>query len=161
MRLYDIRGEIRALLDSTDDGELTPENLARLDELNLSLDNKIDNCCALLREWESTIAARQAEIDRLKMGIETHKNNVARLKEYMRDNLAQLDIKKHETALFTVRRQASPPAAKCQIDPVELDFMYRRTTITPDNAAAIDHWKQTGQAPEGFVITVSEHIRIS
>jgi hypothetical protein len=161
MRLYDIRGEIRALLDSTDDGELTPEQLARLDELNLSLDAKIDNCCCLLREWESAIAARQAEIDRLKMGIETRRNNVTQLKEYMRDNLAQLNIKKHETALFCVRVQSNPPSAKPNVPVEELPDEFIRIKKEPNNAAAIDYYKSHGTAPRGFDVQIGSHLRVT
>lgn len=159
-KLYELTAGIRALLDSSDDGELTPEQLAQFDALGLAMDAKIDGCCGLVREWESIIAARQAEIDRLKMGIQTRDNNIRRMKEYLRDALLTVSEKKHETPLFTIWRQKSPPAVTCEVDPSTLPAEFQRVTITPDNKKALETWKATGEAPRGFDVTQNEHLRI-
>lgn len=159
-KLYELSHDIRALLDSSDDGELTPEQLERFDALGLALDAKIDGCCGLIREWESIIAARQAEIDRLKMGIQTRENNIRRMKEYLRDALLTVNQKKHETPLFTIWRQNSPPAITCEVDVGKLTPDFTRVTVVPDNKKALEQWKATGYAPFGFDVTQSEHLRI-
>lgn len=160
-KLYEITGSIRELLGTLDQGELSDEQLAALDALGLELSAKIDGCCGLIAEWSSVIAARQAEIDRLKAGIDTKQNAIKRLKEYLKLNLETLGVRKHETAIWSVRTQANPPSAKCTLPVDELTDDFTRTKKEPNNAAAIDYWKSNGIAPRGFEISVSSHLRIT
>ena len=160
MRLYEIAGELRRLVDSSLDGELAPEQVAQLDALGLALDAKVDGCCGLIREWEAEIAARQAEIDRLKVGIAVRQNCVRRLKDYLRESLSTIDQKRHQTALFTIWRQANPTCADCVTDPAQLDSEYQRIKIEADCQAAHAYWKEHGECPRGFEIKQGEHLRI-
>lgn len=157
MKLYEITTELRAILDAE---ELTDEQVASLESLGLALDAKVDGCCGLIREWEAVIAARRAEIDRLEAGLRTRENSIKRLKEYLRSSLEAIGEKKHETKLFTIRRQTNPPSAKCVVDPALLPGDLKRVKYEPDNKSAIERWKATGASPDGFEISVSEHLRI-
>jgi len=160
MRLYEIAGELRRLIDSSVDGEMSPEQVAQLDTLGLALDAKVDGCCGLIREWEAEITARQAEIDRLRVGIATRENCIRRLKDYLRDSLATLDQRKHQTALFAIWRQANPISAQCTAEPEQLDPEYQRTKIEANCQAALTYWKTKGECPRGFEIKQGEHLRI-
>ena len=160
MRLYEIANELRHLIDSSVDGELSPEQMAQLDALGLALDDKVNGCCGLIREWESEITARQAEIDRLKLGIAVREISIRRLKNYLRDSLATIDQKSHQTALFAIWRQANPTSAQCVAEPAELNPEYQRTKIEANCQAALAYWKVHGECPRGFEIKQGEHLRI-
>jgi Gp157 protein len=160
MRLYEIAGELRRLVECCVDGELSPEQCAQLEALGLALDAKVDGCCGLIREWEAEIAARQAEIDRLKLGIATRQNSIRRLKDYMRDSLTTINQQRHQTALFTVWRQANPTSANCVGEPEQLDRAYQRIKIEADCQAALAYWKEHNECPRGFEIKQGEHLRI-
>lgn len=162
MKLYELTQAIRDALDTSDDGELTDEQMNTLESLNLALDEKINSCCGLVREWEATNAAKQAEIDRLRAGMETKSNNVKRLKAYMQQCMEAIGTTKIETPIFKVRIQKNPPS--CDLDgtiPVEmLDKKYQRIKYEPDRKAAIEAWKESGKAPLGFSVNVGSHLRI-
>lgn len=161
MRLYEISRDIRQVLDFLDSGELTDEQTASLETLGLSFDSKVDSCCGLIREWESYIVVRESEIDRLKAGIDSYRNAIRRLKDYLKTNLETIGESKHETALFTIRTQANPPGCDCiEPDVTKLDPKYIRTKQEPDKTAALDEWKRTGTAPNGFEIRKGSHLRI-
>lgn len=162
MKLYELTNSIRETLDAGDDGELTDAQLETLETLGIQLDEKIDGCCSLVREWEAMNAAKQAEIDRLRAGMDMKAGNVKRLKAYMQRCLESIGATKHETPIFKVRVQKNPPS--CDLDgtiPAELlDKKYQRIKYEPDRKAAIEAYKADGIAPRGFVVTVGSHLRI-
>lgn len=161
LKLYEITNRIRDLLEATSaDGELGEFALASLDRLNLAMSEKIDAICGLIREWEAFVSVREAERMRLLEGIGTYKRNIVGLKEYLRRTLLELGTHRYDTPLFKMWRQASPPAAKCQVDPATLPDGLRRVTVEPDVRAALEQWKATGEAPTGFTIEQGEHLRI-
>lgn len=160
MTLYEITDQIRACLDTIDGGELTDEQLVNLETYGLNLDTKIDSCCGLIREWESFVAVRNAEIDRLRAGIDTYQNSIKRLKDYMKKALETIGQSKHETALFKTWIQKSSPSASFDGAPESLPAEFKRVKVEPDNKAAIEAWKANTPLPVGFAVQQSTHLRI-
>lgn len=160
-RLYDIAAEIRSALEAADDGgELGPAELAALDGLGLGLDSKVNAYCALIREWESFVAVRKAEVERLRKGVAAHEANIRRLKEHLRAGLEVAGIARHETALHKVWRQRSPASVRfVGADPAALPAEFKRVTVEPHLGQALEHYRATGAAPAGFVVEQAEHLR--
>ncbi len=160
-KLYEITNELSGLLDPVD-GELTDEAIAQIDALGMDLDAKINGVCGLIAQWKSEVAARQAEIDRLRAGIESRENRGKRIKQYLQDCLAMLGERKHATAIWTCWVQKNPPSAKLDesLTPQMLDAQFQRVKYEPDNRAAIEYWKENGIAPTGFIVEQSESLRV-
>lgn len=163
LKLYEIPSEIRRIMETGSDpetGELTDAAIMELDAIQMNLETKADGVCAIVREELSLESAVTAEIDRLRKMQVAHASRAARLKEYLKLTLEATGQKKLEMARFKVRIQANPPAASCVIDPKDLPDEFKWVRVEPDNRAAIDAWKKTGQAPEGFEIRQGTHLRI-
>ena len=160
--LYTLHAEVRNILAAVEDGggELTDELLARIDAITGSIESTLDAYGALVREAESRVAARQAEIDRLAAANKTDANAARRFREHLLAVMTLAGTRKIRTALFQAWIQASPPSATCTVDPEQLPPEFRRVRIEADRTAALAHWKDTGQAPEGFEILQSEHLRL-
>lgn len=160
MRLYEIEENIRRLLDEVED-DLTDEQLAELENLSMSMEDKVDNCCRMIREWECRANAIEVERRRLQAEESRERGKVARLKEYLRLSFIRLGLKRYETRLFKLRRQDSPPSAVCNVDPATLPDELRKVTIEANRTAAIASWRETGVVPDGFTIERGEHLRLA
>lgn len=160
MRLYEISDAIRLALADSPDGELTDDDLAKLDGLTASFADKADVICKLVQEAGAAAAARQAEVDRLKAGIRAAENRAARLKDYLLRCMLASGQRKVRTDVFSVTVQASPPSVTCTVDPETLPNLYQRVRIEPDKQHALQVWRQTGVVPDGFEIERGDHLRI-
>lgn len=163
MRLYDIATGIRQILDKADpeSGEL-PENLAaEFDALNLSMDEKVNGTCALVREEQANAKAAREEAQRLTDLARCYENHVERLKSYLQECLTVAGVQRYDTALFKCWRQASPPSYVMTLDdPAKLPREFQRVTIAPDIVAVREWHKERGELPSGFTVKTSEHLRI-
>lgn len=163
MRLYELADGIRQLIATTEerDGLLTDEDLAKLDTLSESFEGKAETICRLISEEEAEVVARTAEVDRLQAGITTAKNRQKRLKQYLFDCMAKSGQRRIELTTFKVWIQANgTPSCDCKVEPDKLPEQFRKVTIEPNTSAAVEVWKTTGTAPDGFTIHRGEHLRI-
>lgn len=160
MRLYHIAADIRSVIDAAPDGELSGDDMNRLDELVANLDDKVNAICSIIRESECSRIARQAEIDRLQTANRTDANLIERLKLYMLTALTFADAREHRTELFKIYRQSNPPSMVPVVDPEFLPEEFKRVKIEADRTAALNSWKNTGKIPEGFRKEQGEHLRI-
>lgn len=85
MKLYEITGGIFETLQevASADGEITDEQLKRLDILECAKEEKLDNCGKLIREWQANLEAVDAEVARLKNRAAALERAIERLKEYV------------------------------------------------------------------------------
>lgn len=162
LKLYEIPLEISRIVDAVNEetGELTEEQVKQLAALDVERSVKIDAICGLIAEWNSINVAKQAQIDRLKKGMEVHNNAIKRLKEYLLDHLQVTGVKKIDTELWSIWQQNSPPSATCTVPAECLPSSYQITKIEPNNKAAIEYWKKHNQPPAGFEINQGTHLRI-
>lgn len=103
MALYD-------LMDELGDAVLLDENRAELqrifDELDCEMSVKLDNCAALIREFDGRATLRREEAKRLNALATTDENNAKRLKELVKyvlekhytgaDGKAKLDTRRYK-----------------------------------------------------------------
>jgi len=149
------------------DGELTDEEFNQLDAITGSFNHKVDVLCQLSREDDSEVAVRQseidrlmAEVDRLRAGVVTAKNRAKRRKDYIQTCMEQAGLAKVKTDLFLVYTQANPPSAECVIPLDKLPERFLKVAVSADTVAAVKHWKETGEKPDGFEIRQGQHLRI-
>jgi len=107
MNLYEIsskyeqlKGAIEAL--GSDDLELKELAEKKLNELEGDLNEKAENICKLIQVWNSDKASIDAEIKRLQELKKTKVNSIDRLKEYLKLNLENANVKKLDLGLFKI-----------------------------------------------------------
>ena len=149
------------------EGELTDEEFGQLDAMTGGFHHKVDILCQLSREDDSEVAVRQSEIDRLvaevsrlREGMTTAKNRAKRRKDYIQTCMEQAGLSKVKTDLFLVWTQANPPAADCVVPLDKLPPQFLKVAVSADTVAAVKHWKETGEKPDGFEIRQGQHLRI-
>lgn len=96
MKLYEITEQIRELF-STEEIDVD-----RLNELEMAFADKIDSCCAILKEYEADAAGYKAEVDRLATLKRTADNRAEWLKDYIRTAMEGAGESKVKTARFNV-----------------------------------------------------------
>jgi DNA repair exonuclease SbcCD ATPase subunit len=111
MKLYDITTELREALDplAGDVTDASAEVLAKLEHLEMSLEDKVDGVLRRFKEWEAEAEALRAEEDRLKARRKTLESTMSRLRQYLEASLVAGNLKQVRTKLFTVALQKSPP----------------------------------------------------
>ena len=98
-RLYEIAGDVLALEDLLleSGGEWTPEAEALYNEVEGSLESKVDGYAALIREWEADAEKWKAEEQRVAGHRKARENAAARLKARLLESLQQIGRDKVET----------------------------------------------------------------
>lgn len=159
MQLHEIAQELRSLLEPE---ELTDESVQKIDQLSLGMDTKVDGLCTSLSELGADEHLLRVELGRLDLRMQRLASKQQRIKEYLKLCLEQGNLTKHKTKIYSVRLQASPPSCELLVEADKLppEYQKSKTVVTADKAKAVDHWKQTGESPGGFRITVGTHLRV-
>ncbi len=160
MKLYEIQSEIAALLAATDDGELPPDAEARLDGLQMQLEEKADNICRLIRQREAEQAGYAEEADRLIRLADAARRDYERLKDYLRRTLTGLGLKRLDTALFKLSACKNSQPSVLLADSAEVPPQYSRVKVELDRKAVVEAWRDGLTLPEGLTVEVGEHLRI-
>lgn len=132
VKLYDLAIEYAEIGDAIDDadGELTPEIEARLDALSVSLEAKVDSCCALIREWSLTAEAIREEERRLKARRDALDNRAARLREYVTSCLDMAGRRKVTSSRFTASvRESRGAVSVTDIERLPAAFKFQRVDV--------------------------------
>lgn len=103
MKLYEIVDAIKEVEKLMENDQIDKETIKdTLDALNVSLDEKVDSICKLVRNFEASGNAKEIEAKRLKEEAQKDYRKADQLKDYLAYTLQRLDIKKMETNLFKV-----------------------------------------------------------
>lgn len=84
------------------EGELTPDLLDELKQIEGTLEEKAESCAAIIRERETVIEALTAEEARLAERKARIKNRSERLKEKLSELMRETNREKIETTRFTI-----------------------------------------------------------
>lgn len=170
--LREINDAIDALLLDTpyEDDDTEAEIQAQLAALNLKFDEKLENIGFVRLQMKADVKMLDAEIQRLiarKNGILKRGNWLDR---YCIAEMLRAGIKSLKGKFLTIGRQASPVSADIPIHPdtqepdisqIDGRFVEEVVTHKVHKREAIEHYKNTGEVPEGFTfIENNEHLRI-
>lgn len=171
--LYEIGGNLTALHDLLIecDGEITDaEAEAAIDgwlaEMQTALETKVDNYCALIREYESRADARELEAKRLMVGAGAYNNNAKRLKGRLKGFLELHGIARLETERFLLSVQRNGGKAPLVVperweqEPASAPEAWQRRVIQLDKEA-IREALEAGEQVDGCEIAPrGNHLRI-
>lgn len=109
MRLYEMTQAINSLLESEELDTQTIEDT--LESLEYDFKDKAVGIVKLTKEWEGKLSVIDAEVKRLSERKETMKNNIDRLRSYLKLNMEASGYSKIEDALFTISLRAGRDVA--------------------------------------------------
>lgn len=112
--------EFRELWTEIDEaeGEVTPEQMKRLGDLDGSQQEKFQYTCYALINEQARVAAYKMETDRLKKESQISENKIKALKDYMSVNMEFSNTKKVETELFKITRCKNSQPSISPIEPL-------------------------------------------
>ena len=163
LSLYDINAELEAvMLQITElelEGEPVPAELAEQCETLLrQLDDKRHAYCAVIRNAEARHRALTEEANRFKERARTEKALVARIKDYLSQDLSASGEVTAVAGPFRLGIARSQPAVVLDEDFQPPDA-YARVTVEPDKPA-IRKALQAGEVIEGAELEERQHLRI-
>lgn len=144
MKLYEIRAELESLVQVDEDllvNEDTGEiyDKAAFDALNMSLEEKVDNLCYVIKNNEAEKAVLQAKIDvfneeinkLVKQQLAIEKRNEW-LRQYIFNNVEHTNVKKADYQIKFTKGEKVEISDK---DAVEAEFIRTKITQEPDKTA--------------------------
>jgi hypothetical protein len=149
-----------AIMDAAvvnDDGEFTPESIAALDALQLTLEQKVEAYAFVYAELTTQACARKelaAYYERRAFGP---KAAAERLKERLKGELERLGMKEIKTPTCKVTLEASPECVEL-IKGQAVPPAYQRSTPEPDKTA-IKAALKNGAVFDFAKLTRGQHVR--
>ena len=162
MKLYEITHEIESLASQVPD---TPEDEALVTEafqqLQLSLETKVEGVAKFIRNLETEEEATSAEITRLTERRSQIRRGLGWIRRYLKGNLERLGYVRVETPLFrvTVVKPRQRVVVKATND-VPQEFVTTVIETKVDKKAILDYVKRTGEIPSGVEIEEETSLQI-
>lgn len=149
--LYDIRCKFVSLMNND---ELTEEQVQELGvELAEELKNKSSNIIAYVIDSESLLERIKAEEKRLADMRKLGESKLEKFKKYVKENMETLEIQKIQTELGTLSIAKNPISVEIiEEDKLPTEFKQEVVTTKIDKKAIAQHFKDTGEIPEGCII---------
>lgn len=149
--LYDVRCKF---VDLMNNDELTEEQYNELGmELALELQNKSTNIIAYVLNTESLLERIKAEEKRLADMRKIGESKLEKFKAYVKENMEALNLSKIQTELGSLTIAKNPISIDiCEEDKVPEEFKQQVVTTKIDKKAIAQHFKETGEVPEGCIV---------
>lgn len=110
MKLYEITGNLLELQARLDEENADKQCITdTIESLQFNLEEKVDNCLKLVKNYEADVNSIDEEIRRLQLLKNGKQTNIKNIKEYLKNNLEALNKDKVETSLFKVTVKRNPP----------------------------------------------------
>lgn len=154
--LYDIKDRYSELLSL----DLPEDAIAdTLEAIEGELEVKADKICHVIANIDSDCEAIDAEIKRLQARKKVLDNRKESLKDYLRTNMAAMDMKKIQTPLFTINRVAGRAMAVIT-DESKIPQQFQKVSVSIDKTLLLNALKE-GKAVEGAELGESkESLRV-
>lgn len=149
--LYDIRCNFVNLMNND---ELTEEQVQEIgQELAIELKNKSSNIIAYMIDTESLLERIKAEEKRLADMRKIGEARLEKFKKYVKENMEALELQKIQTELGTLSIAKNPLSVEViELNKVPQEFLKQEIKISADKTAIKEHFKETGEVPEGCII---------
>lgn len=149
--LYDIRCNFVNLMNND---ELTEEQVQEIgQELAIELKNKSSNIIAYMIDTESLLERIKAEEKRLADMRKVGEARLEKFKKYVKENMEALELQKIQTELGTLSIAKNPLSVEViELNKVPQEFLKQEIKISADKTAIKEHFKETGEVPEGCII---------
>lgn len=160
LSLYQITGAFPIIMEQE---EIAPELKEELErELTTLLQEKSQNIIGYTRNIELTIDAMKTEEKRISEQRKVLENKLTRFKEYVKECMGKGGFTKIETALGSLSIVKNPMSVEIiNENEVPNEFKTEVVTTKIDKTAIKNHFKETGEIPDGTKInTQNTSLRI-
>lgn len=162
--LYELSEDFLRILDLVEDPEQDEQALeAELDRISGLIAHKAEAIAGLVAHIEGLADARRAESKRLKERADADERHAQRLRDYVFRHMQAIGSERIETVRFTLQIKTNPPAVEV-LDGWEVrvspQFLRTVTTVSVDKRSILDHYKQTGEIPDGVDISRKQRLEI-
>lgn len=149
--LYDIRCKFVEIMNNE---ELSEEQVQELGtELAMELKNKSSNIIAYVIDSESLLERIKAEEKRLADIRKIGEAKLEKFKKYVKENMEALELQKIQTELGTLSIAKNPISVDViEEDKLPNEFKQEVVTVKIDKKAIAQHFKETGEVPDGCII---------
>lgn len=164
MNLYELNctmNDIKNRLEQyayNNDGEVSPEFLDELSKVELARENKIDNICYMIKEFEADYRSIKEEVKELNRRAEVCENNSEALKKYLASILSGEKFKS-PTNVVSYRKSESVVIDDENLLPEECFVVEMKPSKTAVKAL-IEHMKSSGKNCGGAHIETKNNIQI-
>lgn len=150
LSLYNITNSFITLFEKAENGELTKEEIEEQGkDLAISLKNKSTSIIGYIRNLDLTSEAIKNEIDRLTTMKKAIDNKNAKFKEYVKQNMEELELQKIDTELGTLSIAKNPASVEIYDESMIADeYKKEKVTVTIDKTAIKNAIKE-GKEVEG------------
>lgn len=150
LSLYNITNSFITLFEKAEQGELTKEEIEEQGkDLAISLKNKSTSIIGYVRNLDLTSEAIKNEIDRLTTMKKAIDNKIAKFKEYVKQNMEELELQKIDTELGTLSIAKNPASVEIYDESMIADeYKKEKVTVTIDKTAIKNAIKE-GKEVEG------------
>ena len=162
MKLYELTdayAELAALLDECESEEEAAQLWAQMDEIGASIAEKADNYARFLRNKQTEVDGLCKEIERLQKRKRSAENQIEQLREHMKFAMGVAGATEIRTALgkWTVRKNA-PRVEVLDESEVAPEFFEPQPPKLMKSRLQ-QHWKDTGEIPDGCDVVQSESVQ--
>ena len=149
--LYDIRCKFVEIMNNE---ELSEEQVQELGtELAMELKNKSSNIIAYVIDSESLLERIKVEEKRLADIRKLGETKLEKFKKYVKENMEALELQKIQTELGTLSIAKNPISVDViEEDKLPNEFKQEVVTVKIDKKAIAQHFKETGEVPDGCII---------
>lgn len=163
LSLYNITNKFVDLMDKVQEGTITEEEYNELgEELAVQLQEKGSNIIGYTKNIELTINAMKEEEKRIADDRKSLESKLDKFKQYVKQNMEKLGITKMDTELGTLSIAKNPLSVEIENEE-EIPAEYKLEVVTTkiDKTAIKNHFKETGEIPQGVnIITTNTSLRI-
>ena len=151
LSLYNITNKFIEIMDKVTEGELSEEEYNELgEELAKELQNKSSNIIGYIQNIESFINAIKDEEVRLSEMRKTAEKKLIKFKEYVKENMEQLEVTEIPTGLGNLKITKNPMSVEIDNEEeIPGEFKKVEMTIKVDKTAIKKHFKETGEIVPG------------
>lgn len=162
MKLYELTdayAELAALLDECESEEEAAQLWAQMDEVGASIAEKADNYARFLRNKQTEVDGLDKEIARLQKRKRSAENQIEQLREHMKFAMGVAGATEIRTTLgkWTVRKNA-PRVEVLDESEVAPEFFEPQPPRLMKSKLQ-QHWKDTGEIPDGCDVVQSESVQ--
>lgn len=153
MKLFEINQQIRDILEQVDDGEITDEVFAQLNDLNVQAEIKFEALACLIKENKATAAMIEIEEKRLKERKTAHLNRAERLGAYLSDQMLFSGRNSYESARCKVSFRQSTSVQIDDENELPQEYFRIKTESEPDKTLIKDALQEGREVPGARIVT--------
>lgn len=163
-KLYEITANYESIMAAIfeNDGVVSDQLGATLDETKDEFNTKIDNIAKMIKNLEGEKTAFKDEGQRLMKKAGTIGNNIDWLKNYIKDGMKRMQTNEVKGEILTVKIRPSPPSC-ITLDVTAIPLQFIRVipeTKEADKKKIIEHYKNEKKIVPGTDISVGTTLTI-